>query len=137
MLLHWDDDRYHKLDLMLTVALVASIAAFLVAWYYEVIPYRLLVVSVVPVGLSHWYKRKLERLFKTYGGAYVTVESNKLTLSKPDQDFEKVIRFREIRSVKSGHWLLLEKMILSLNDGHEVVLINFYGQRAIPDMIKS
>lgn len=137
MLLHWDDEKYHKLDVMLNAVLITSVVAFMLAWYYKVIPYNLLVFTIVPVGLVHWYKRKLERFFKTYGGAYITVESNKLILSKPDQGFEKVIKFREIRSARSGHWLLLEKMTLSLNDGHEVELINFHEQNAILGKIKS
>lgn len=137
MLLHWDDRKYHTLDVILTVVLLAGVVAFVVAWYFELLPPRWLPLTVLPVALSQWYKYRLQKLFKTYGGAYVTVENNRLVLSKPDQDFEKAIKFREIQTVSPGRWLLLEKLTLSLKDGHKVDLINFHEQSAILDRIKS
>lgn len=131
MVLHWDDERHHNLDGILTVVLVGSIVAFMLAWYFEVLPYNTLILTMLPVGLSHWYQRKLRKLFKTYGGASVTVGSNKLVLSKPDQDFEVAIKFRDIQSVKPGRWLLLNKVKLTLKDGREVELVNLLNQDEI------
>ena len=137
MILHWDDERYHNLDTILTVVLVASVVGFMFAWYFEALPYNILILTILPVGLSHWYKRKLEKLFKTYGGADVTVGSKDLILSKPDQGFEVIVKFREITSVKCSRWLLLDKMKLSLKGEREVVLVNFLNQNTILSKINA
>lgn len=137
MLLCWDDEQYHRLDLVLNLVLVAGIAAFMLAWYFELLPYSMLAITVVPVGVAHWYKRRLEKLFKTYGGAYVTVESKRLVLSKPEQDFEVRIRFRDIQSANSGHWLLLDRLKLSLKDGQKLELVNFSNQNVILEQLNT
>ena len=137
MVLYWNDERYHNLDTIVTAFLFVSIAGIMFSWYLDALPNKLLIITILPVGLSHWYKRKLEKLLKTYGGADVTVGSKDLILSKPDQGFEISIKFREITSVKCSRWLLLDKMKLSLKGEREVVLVNFLNQNAIVSKINA
>ncbi len=131
MVLHWDKKKYHRVDVAVSVLLLATIGGFMFAWYFELIPGNMLFVAILPLGLAHWYKRKLEKLLKTYGGAQVTVENDKLILLKPYQDYEATIRFREIMSVESTRWLFLDKMKLSLRGNREIELVNFRDQRSI------
>ncbi len=137
MVLDWNKERYQRVDAALGTVLLVSIAAFMYAWYFDALPNRLLVITILPVGLAHWYKRKLEKLLKIYGGAQVTVDDKKLILSKPNQNYEATIRFRDIMSVKSAHWLFLDTIKLSLKGDREVMLINFRNQKSILSKINA
>jgi hypothetical protein len=131
MVLHWNTEKYQRVDAVVSIFLLATVAGSMFAWYFDVLPSKMLFIAILPVGLAHWYKRKLEKLLKAYGGAQVAVESNKLILLKPYQDYKATIRFREITSVQSTRWLFLDKMKLSLKGNREVVLINFRDQKSI------
>jgi hypothetical protein len=118
-------------DAVVSIALIATIVGFMLAWYFGLLTNNLLFVAIVPVGLLHWYKRKLEKLLKVYGGAQVALENKRLVLLKPYQNYEAAIRFNEIISVQSGHWLFLDKMKLSLKGNRQIELINFNDQDLI------
>ena len=137
MVLFWNKERYQRVDTVVSVVMLAGIAGFMYAWYFDVLPGSTIAITILPVGLAHWYKRKLEKLLKTYGGAQVTVDDDRLTLSKPNQDYEAIVRFHEIRSIKSIHWLFLEKMSLSLKGNREIELVNFCDQKAIQSKINA
>jgi hypothetical protein len=131
MVLHWDKKKYQRVDGAVSVFLLATIGGFMSAWHFEVIPGNMLFVAILPLGLAHWYKRKLKKLLKTYAGAQVAVENDKLILLKPHQDYEATIRFREIWKVESTRWLFLDKMKLFLRGNREIELVNFRDQKSI------
>ncbi|MES9879826.1 MAG: hypothetical protein ABW185_02995 [Sedimenticola sp.] len=135
MVLHWNKEKYQRVNIAVTSIFFATIAGVMFTWYFDAIPSKMLVITILPVGLAHWYKLKLDKLFKAFGGAQIAVEKNRLILSKPDQDFEASIRFREILSVQSTHWLFLDKMKLYLKGNREVVLVNFRDQKSILSLI--
>lgn len=137
MVLHWDKQKYQKVDTVVSIFLLATIVGFMFAWYFDVMPGNMLFVAILPVGMAHWYKLKLEKLLKAYGGAQVAVENKKLILLKPYQDFEATIKFHEITSVKSTRWLFLDKMILTLKGNREVTLVNFHDQNSILDKLNA
>ena len=137
MVLRWNNEKYQKVDTAVSIVLLTSIVAFMLVWYFNALSNSMLMVTVLPIGLAHWYKRKLEKLLKVYGGAQVTVESNKLILSKPEQNYEATIKFREITSVNSTHWLFLDKMKLSLKGNREIELVNICDQKSILDKIST
>jgi len=131
MILNWNRAKYQKVDMVISVTLLTTIAGFMVAWYFDLLSSNLLFIAIVPVGLLHWYKRKLEKLLKVFGGAQVALEEKRLILLKPYQNYKATIRFHEIISVQSSHWLLLDKMKLSLKGNREIELINFNNQNLI------
>ncbi len=137
MVLDWDKKKYHRVDLAVSVFLLATIGGFMSAWYFEIIPANALFIAILPLGLAHWYKRKLEKMLKTYGGAQVAVENDKLILLKPYQDYRATIKFREIRSVESTRWLLFDKIKLSLRGSREIELVNFCDQKSILNKLNS
>jgi len=137
MILLWNKERYQKVDTLVSITLLACIAWFMYAWYFDVLPISLLTLTILPVGLAHWSKRKLEKLLKVFGGAHISVDEKKLTLSKPNQNYEAIVWFKNITSVKSSHWLFMEKMILSLKGDKEVMLINFRDQKLLLNKINA
>ena len=137
MLLDWNREKYQRVDTVVSIFLLATIGGVMVAWYFDLLQNNLLFVAILPVGLAHWYKRKLEKMLKAYGGAQVSVEKNKIILLKPYQDYEATILFREITAVKSSHWMFLNKIVLSLKGNREIELINFRDQDLILSRLKS
>jgi len=133
----WNKVKYQRVDGFVSIILLGSIAGSMTAWYYDLVPNQVLLITIIPIGLAHWSKRKLENLLKVFGGAHVVVDDKGLTLSKPDQDYEATIRFHEITSVKSSHWLFLDKMILTLKRNREVELVNLCDQKLILDKINA
>ncbi|MCW8826044.1 MAG: hypothetical protein OQK78_06435 [Gammaproteobacteria bacterium] len=137
MLLEWNREKYQRVDGVVSLFLLVTIGGFMSAWFFGYLQSHLLFVAIVPVGLAHMYKRRLEKLLKAFGGAQVSVEDKKLILLKPYQDYEAIIRFRDITGVKASRWLTLDKMKLSLKGGKEIELINFCNQNAILGRIQS
>lgn len=137
MTLDWNKTKYQKVDAFVSIFLLATIAITMLAWYFDILHGNTLIVAIVPVGLAHWYKRKLEKLLKSFGGAQIEVEEKKLILLKPYQNYKAIIRFRDITSVKSTQWLSLDKIVLSLKDNKEITLINFDNQKIILDKLNS
>jgi hypothetical protein len=137
MLLHWNKERYQKVDTVVSIILLAGIAGFIYAWYFNTLQGGMLIITILPIGLAHWYKRKLEKLLKIYGGAQIDVGNKKLVLLKPGQNYEATINFREITSVKSTRWLFLDKIKLTIKGNREIELINFHDQTSILGKIMS
>ncbi len=133
----WNRVKYQRVDGFVSLLLLGSIAGSMAAWYYDAVSNQLLLVTIIPIGLAHWSKRKLEKLLKTFGGAHVVIDDKGLTLSKPGQDYETTIRFHEIISVESSHILFLDKAILTLKRNREVVLVNLCDQKLILDKINA
>lgn len=137
MTLDWNKTKYQKVDAFVSIFLLATIAITMLAWYFDILQGNALVAAIFPVGLAHWYKRKLEKLLKSFGGAQIEVEEKKLILLKPYQNYKAIIRFRDITSVKSSQWLSLDKIILSLKNDKEITLINFDNQNLILEKLST
>ncbi len=133
----WNKVKYQRVDGVISVILLGSIAGAMAAWYYDAVSTPLLLLTIIPIGLAHWYKRKLEKLLKTFGGAHVVVDDKGITLSKPDQDYETTIKFHEITAVESSHWLFLDRARLTLKRDREVVLVNLSDQDLILERINA
>lgn len=131
MVLEWDKDKYKRVDGVVSVILLLSIVWLLYAWYFSVVPNSILALSIIPVGVTQLYKRKLEKLLKTYGGSQIKIDGKRLTLLKPNQGYEAKISLRKIASVKASSWLFLDKITVYLNDNKEIELINFCDQKNI------
>ncbi len=135
MVLLWNNERHQKVNTIVSIILLAGIAGFMYSWYFNVLTNKLLIITILPVGVAHWYNRKLENLLQTHDGAQIAIEKKRLIVSRPNQAYETTIKFREIVSVKSTHWLFLEKMKLSLKGNKEIELINFNNQKLILNKI--
>jgi len=128
MVLEWDKSKYKRVDTVVSIILLSSIAWLLYAWYFSVVPNEILALSIIPVAVLQLYKRKLEKLLKIYGGSQIKIDDKRLTLVKPNQGYEAKISLRKIVAVKTSRWLFLDKTILSLKDNKEIELINFCDQ---------
>jgi len=137
MVLHWDNERYQKIHIAVSLILVASIAGFMYIWFFYTLPTKIMVISILPVGIAHWYSRKLDKLFKVYGNAQVAVDKKTLTLTKKNQQHEAAIRFHEIIAVESTHWLFLNKMKVILKNNREVLLVNLCDHKLLEEKINS
>jgi len=137
MLSVWNKTKYQRVDGLVSFLLLGSIAGSMAAWYYDAVPNEVLLITIIPIGLAHWSKRKLEKLLKVFGGAHVVVDDKGLTLSKPNLDYEIIIKFHEITEVKTSHWLFLDKAILTLKRNREVELVNLCDQKLILDKISA
>jgi len=133
----WNRVKYQRVDGLVSAVLLGSIVGSMTAWYYDAVPNQVLLITIIPIGLAHWYKRKLEKLLKVFGGAHVVVDEKGLTLSKPDQDYEAKIRFHEIIDVKPSSWLFLDRAMLTLKRGREIELVNLCDQKLILDKINA
>ncbi len=133
----WNRVKYQRVDGLVSAVLLGSIVGSMTAWYYDAVSNPVLLITIIPIGLAHWYKRKLEKLLKVFGGAHVVVDEKGLTLSKPDQDYEARIKFHEIIDVKLSRWLFLDRAILTLKRGREVELVNLCDQKLILDKINA
>jgi len=137
MVLHWNNERYQKVNMLVSIILLGGIAGVMYSWYFNVLTNKLLIFAIIPVGLAHLYNRKLESLLQTHDGAQIKIEKKRLILTRPNQDYEAIIKFRDIVSVKSSHWLFLEKIKLSLKSDKEIELINFNNQKSILNKINA
>jgi len=133
----WNRVKYQRVDALVSVILLGSIVGAMTAWYYDAVPNQVLLMTIIPIGLAHWCKRKLEKLLKIFGGAHVAIDDKGLILSKPDQDYEAKIRFHEIIDVKASSWLFLDKAILTLKRDREIELVNLCDQKLILDKINA
>ncbi len=133
----WDKVKYQRVDGFVSVILLGSIVGSMAAWYYDAVPNQVLLITILPIGLAHWYKRKLEKLLKTFGGAHVEVDDKGVRLSKPDQGYETTIKFHEITAVESSRWLFLDKAKLTLKRDREVELVNLSDQDLILEKINA
>ena len=114
MVLDWDNVRHQRVNAVVSVLLLALIVGCMYSWYYDLLSNKILLFFVLPIGLLHWYNRKLETLLKDHDGAQIDIDNKKLILTKPNQDYEVTIKFRSIVAVKLSHWLFLEVINLSL-----------------------
>jgi len=137
MVLDWNNERYQKVNAAVSILLLAFIVGCMYSWYYDLLPNKVLLFLILPIGLLHWYNRKLETVLKDHDGAQITIDNKKLTLSKPNQDYEVTIKFRNIVSMKLSHWLFLEVINLSLKDNKEINLINFQNSKLILSKINA
>ena len=131
MVLDWNNERYQRVNTGVSILLLAFIVGCMYSWYYDVLSNKVLLFLVLPIGLLHWYNRKLEKLLEDHDGAQIDIDNKKLVLSKPNQDYEVTIKFRNIVSVKLSHWLFLEVINLSLKGNKEINLINFHNSKSI------
>jgi hypothetical protein len=131
MVLDWNNEKYQRVNAGVSVLLLAFIVGCMYSWYYDLLPNELLLILVLPIGLLHWYNRKLEALLQDHDGAQIIFDNKKLTLSKPYQEYEVTIKFRNIVSVKLSHWLFLEVINLSLKGDKEINLINFRNSQSV------
>ncbi len=133
----WNRERYQRVDGIVSLVLLGSIMGSMTAWYFDAVSNQVLLLTIIPIGLAHWCKRRLEKLLKTFGGAHVVVDHKGLTLSKPDQGYETTIRFHEILSVEPSRWLFLDRAKLKLKRDREVELVNLSDQDLILERINA
>jgi len=131
MVLNWNNEKHQRVNTGVSILLLAFIVGCMYSWYYELLSNKLLLIFVLPIGLLHWYNRKLETVLKDHDGAQIVFDNKKLTLSKPNHDYEVTIKFRNIASVKLSHWLFLEIINLSLKGDKEINLINFQNSKSV------
>jgi len=137
MVLDWNNEKHQRVNTGVSILLLAFIVGCMYSWYYDLLSNEILLFLVLPIGLLHWYNRKLETVLKDHDGAQITIDNKKLTLSKPNQDYEVTIKFRKIVSAKLSHWLFLEVINLSLKDNKEINLINFHNSKSILSKINA
>jgi hypothetical protein len=137
MVLDWNNEKYQKVNAAVSILLLAFIVGCMYSWYYDVLSNKVLLFMALPIGLLHWYNRKLEAVLKDHDGAQIVIDNKKLTLLKPNQDYEAIIKFRNIVSVKLSHWLFLEVINVSLKGNKEINLINFSNSKSILNKINA
>ena len=137
MVLDWNNEKYQRVNTGVSILLLAFIVGCMYSWYYDVLSNKVLLILVLPIGLLHWYNRKLEAVLKDHDGAQIDIDNKKLILSKPNQDYEVTIKLRNIVSVKLSHWLFLDVINLSLKGNKEINLINFNDSKSILSKINA
>jgi len=137
MVLDWNNEKHQKVTTGIGILFLAFIAGCMYSWYFEVLSNKALLFFVLPIGLLHWFNMKLETVLKDHDGAQIAIDNKKLTLSKPNQEYEVTIKFRNIVSAKLSHWLFLEVINLSLKSNKEINLINFHNSKTILSKINA